>query len=172
MIGALIGTHWLQKLPTHILAHAFAALLLASAARLLLDNSDATGRGPLKIVAVVGLVALGLASGTLAGLLGVGGGVLMVPAMIIAFGIPAAVAKGTSLAVIVGNSAVALAFRGTGAVDWSVALPFTITMLAGTAAGALVASRLPARRALHAFAVLLVAVALANGAAAIVAVVG
>jgi uncharacterized membrane protein YfcA len=118
------------------------------------------------------LVVAGTAVGFLTGLFGVGGGFVIVPALTLGLGLSLPTAIGTSLAVIVGNSAVALTFRGTGAVDWSVALPFTITMLAGTAAGALLASRLPARRALHAFAVLLVAVALANGAAALVAVVG
>ena len=41
---------------------------------------------------------IGLITGILAGLLGVGGGIVMVPAMVVLFGIPAAVAKGTSLA--------------------------------------------------------------------------
>jgi uncharacterized membrane protein YfcA len=107
MVGAVVGTHWLHKLPTHVLAYAFAAVLLASAARLVFDHSDASGRGVLKVLSVVILVALGLLSGTLAGLLGVGGGVVMVPAMIILFGIPPAVAKGTSLAVIIPTSVVA-----------------------------------------------------------------
>lgn len=102
--GAVVGTHWLHRLPVHVLAYSFAAVLLASAARLVLDHSDAVGREPLHALGVVALVAIGLLSGTLAGLLGVGGGVVMVPAMIILFGVPAAVAKGTSLAVIVPTS--------------------------------------------------------------------
>ena len=109
MVGAVIGTHWLHKLPTHVLAYAFAAVLLASAARLVLDNSDATGREPLRVVGVVVLVLVGVLSGTVAGLLGVGGGVVMVPAMIILFGVPAAAAKGTSLAVIIPTAVVATA---------------------------------------------------------------
>ena len=40
----------------------------------------------------------------LAGLLGVGGGIFVVPAMVVGYGIPAAVAKGTSLAMIVPTS--------------------------------------------------------------------
>jgi uncharacterized membrane protein YfcA len=101
VLGALVGTHWLHVLPTHVLAYSFGALLLASALRLVLDNSEATGRADLTVLMVAGLVLLGLLSGTLAGLLGVGGGVVMVPAMIILFAIPGAVAKGTSLAVII-----------------------------------------------------------------------
>jgi uncharacterized membrane protein YfcA len=107
MAGAVLGTHWLHKLPTHVLAYSFAAVLLLSAARLVLDNSEATGRSDLGWPSLAALVALGLLAGTLAGLLGVGGGVVMVPAMIILFGIPAAVAKGTSLAVIIPTSVVA-----------------------------------------------------------------
>jgi len=107
VIGAVVGTHWLHRLPTSVLAYSFAALLLVSAVRLLVDNSDASGRDELTVLGVVGLVLIGLLSGTLAGLLGVGGGVVMVPAQIIAFGIPGAVAKGTSLAVIVPTAVMA-----------------------------------------------------------------
>ena len=42
-----------------------------------------------------------MATGILAGLLGVGGGIVMVPAMILLFGIPPVIAKGTSAAVII-----------------------------------------------------------------------
>ncbi|HVM08657.1 MAG TPA: sulfite exporter TauE/SafE family protein [Acidimicrobiales bacterium] len=107
MVGAVIGTAALQKLSAKALARGFAIVLVLSAARLALDSSDGSGRSDLTIVAIVGLALVGLLSGTLAGLLGVGGGVVMVPAMIILFGIPAAVAKGTSLAVIIPTSVVA-----------------------------------------------------------------
>ena len=99
--GAVIGTHILHKLPHDALALAFAVLLVATAVRLLLDHSDAGGRSTLGPVAIVSLVAVGLLAGILAGLLGVGGGIIMVPAMVVGFGIPAAIAKGTSLLVIV-----------------------------------------------------------------------
>jgi uncharacterized membrane protein YfcA len=102
--GALIGTHALHCLPQRALAFAFAGVLTATAVRLLIDHSDAGGRADLDVAAVVGLLVLGAASGILAGLLGVGGGIIMVPAMVVLFGIPPAVAKGTSLAVIVPTS--------------------------------------------------------------------
>jgi len=102
--GAVVGTHALHRLPQRALAFAFAGLLVATAVRLLLDHSNAGGRADLDAASVIGLLALGLASGVLAGLLGVGGGVIMVPAMVVLWGIPPAVAKGTSLAVIVPTS--------------------------------------------------------------------
>jgi uncharacterized protein len=107
MVGAVIGTHALHVLSVRVLAYAFAGILLVSAVRLVLDHSEGLGRGGLDVLMVIGLVLVGLAAGTLAGLLGVGGGVVMVPAMIIFFGIPAAVAKGTSLGVIIPTSLVA-----------------------------------------------------------------
>jgi uncharacterized protein len=102
--GAVVGTHALQRLPQRTLAFAFAGLLVATAVRLLIDHSVADGRGRLDAASVVGLLVLGVSSGTLAGLLGVGGGIIMVPAMVVLWGIPPAVAKGTSLAVIIPTS--------------------------------------------------------------------
>ena len=43
---------------------------------------------------------LGLAIGTLAGLLGIGGGVLVIPALVFLFGFPQRIAVGTSLAML------------------------------------------------------------------------
>jgi uncharacterized membrane protein YfcA len=98
--GALVGTRLLNVLPHRTLGLAFAALLIASAIRLFVPT-DANGRGDLTVVLAIVLVVLGLATGVLAGLLGVGGGIVMVPAMIVLFGIAPVVAKGTSLAVII-----------------------------------------------------------------------
>jgi uncharacterized membrane protein YfcA len=102
--GAVAGTHALRIVPQRALALAFAGLLAVTAVRLLVDHSDAGGRAALSAGSAAGLVLLGVASGILAGLLGVGGGIIMVPAMVVLFRIPPAVAKGTSLAVIVPTS--------------------------------------------------------------------
>ena len=99
--GAVIGTHILHVLPQRVLGYVFAGFLLLTAVRLLADHSSAVGRSDLTVGRGALLVLIGLITGILAGLLGVGGGIVMVPAMIVLFGIPAVVAKGTSLAVIV-----------------------------------------------------------------------
>jgi uncharacterized membrane protein YfcA len=106
MLGAVVGTTWLHALSVRALGNLFAAVLLMSALRLVIDRSDASGRQDMSLAMIAGLIAIGLLSGILAGLLGVGGGIVMVPAMIILFGLSAAVAKGTSLAVIVPTSIV------------------------------------------------------------------
>ena len=107
MAGAVLGTHALQVLSPRAVGRIFAIVMFASALRLVVGESEGGGRGDVEVVALIALALIGLLSGTLAGLLGVGGGVIMVPAMIILFGIPAAVAKGTSLAVIIPTSVVA-----------------------------------------------------------------
>jgi uncharacterized membrane protein YfcA len=99
--GAVIGTHILHVLPQRVLGYVFAVFLLLTAARLVIDHASAAGRSDLTVGRGLLLVLIGLVTGVLAGLLGVGGGIVMVPAMIVLFGIPAVVAKGTSLAVIV-----------------------------------------------------------------------
>ncbi len=98
--GAIIGTHLLHVLPHRTLAILFIVVLVASALRLFLA-ADADGRGDLTPASVVALMIVGLITGILAGLLGVGGGIVMVPAMILLFGIEPVVAKGTSAAVII-----------------------------------------------------------------------
>jgi uncharacterized membrane protein YfcA len=110
-------------------------------------------------------VALVLATGTgvglLTGIFGVGGGFVIVPALMLVLGFPIAEATGTSLLVIAVNSAVALTLRGgVGDVDWSVILPFTGAAVVGVLAGRRVADRVPARTLTAALTALIVVVAL------------
>jgi len=100
LAGAVIGTKLLDVLPQRALGVIFAVVMLVSAVRLfVVDHAD--GRGPIGPGTVTALIGIGLLTGVLAGLLGVGGGVMMVPAMILLFGVPGAIAKGTSAAVII-----------------------------------------------------------------------
>ena len=103
LAGAIVGTKLLRTIPVRVIGIVFVVLMLATAVRLFIPF-DADGRGSLGVVDVVALVAVGLLAGTLAGLLGVGGGIIMVPAMIVLFGITPVVAKGTSVAVIIPTS--------------------------------------------------------------------
>jgi uncharacterized protein len=56
---------------------------------------------PTEPITIVVLLAIGLGAGFLAGLLGVGGGIVLVPAMVLLLGFDQHVAQGTSLLVIV-----------------------------------------------------------------------
>ncbi|MEY3806323.1 MAG: hypothetical protein RIR69_1135 [Actinomycetota bacterium] len=98
--GALLGTKLLHLLPHRTLALGFSGLLIVTAIRLFMPLSSGQ-RDPLELVVVLALVVIGVLTGILAGLLGVGGGVVMVPAMMMLLSLPSAMAKGTSVAVII-----------------------------------------------------------------------
>ena len=86
----------------------------------------------------------GLTAGVASGLLGVGGGVLIVPALSLLAGFAQERAVGTSLAVLlppVGLAAV-LAYWKTGNVDWKAALLIALGLFIGAWAGALAAHKL------------------------------
>lgn len=101
VVGAVGGTHLLVRLRARWLQLAFAALLVGAAVRMFIGEADGAGRPGTSIALVAGLVLIGLAAGVVAGLLGVGGGVIVVPALTVLFGVPHVLAKGTSLVVIV-----------------------------------------------------------------------
>lgn len=101
-VGALLGARLLTRVPERGLRLAFAVFLLVVAANLLVappvSGAEAAVRG---VVTTTLLVLLGLLTGTAAGLLGIGGGVIVVPGLILLLGVSDVVAKGTSLALIV-----------------------------------------------------------------------
>ena len=78
-------------------------------------------------------VAIGLAAGFLSGLLGIGGGVLMVPALAVLMSFEQHAAHGTSLAVIVpGALAGALVYHLTGGhIEWPAAAPMAVGAVLG-----------------------------------------
>ena len=119
---------------------------------------------------VAALVATGTGVGFLTGLFGVGGGFVIVPALVLVLGFTMPVATGTSLLVIAVNAGLALAFRGgLGSVDWGVVAPFTLAAVVGVLVGRVVADRVPARTLSGALGVLILAVALWTGIDAVIA---
>ena len=99
--------------------------------------------------------------GLLTGFFGVGGGFVIVPALVLALGFDMPVAVGTSLLVIAINSTAALAARlgGHPHLDWPLLAVFTGAAIVGSFAGNRVASKVDAARLTLAFTLLLVAVA-------------
>lgn len=90
------------------------------------------------------LVAVGVASGVLAGLLGVGGGVLLVPFLALGVGMSQHEAEATSLLVVLPTAIVAsLILRRRGVGDLPAALGMGLVGALGSTAGALLALSLP-----------------------------
>jgi len=107
----------------------------------------------LMIVAVVGL---------LTGLLGVGGGFLIVPALVLILGVKVKLAAGTSLVAIAMNSAIAflLRFHYWHTVPWTSVLVFAGAAVIASFVTTPLATKLPAKALQKAFSVLVVLVAI------------
>ena len=104
----------------------------------------------------VALVAVGALAGMLAGLLGVGGGILLVPFLVLAVGMSQHEAEATSLLVILPTAlAASVALRRRDVGDLPVALALGTVGAVGAVAGALLALSLPADVLRLGFAVLL-----------------
>lgn len=161
--GSLLGSHWNKAADPDVLLLAFSGLMLA-AAFAMWRRSRQPAPAP-RIARSVGAAALpvpaGLApthvhvdpvtalkvivAGTLVGLLtgffGVGGGFVIVPALVLALGFTMPEAVGTSLLVITINSVVAMATRlHGGAIEWGTVIPFTVASLVGVVVGSRLAS--------------------------------
>ena len=119
-------------------------------------------------LAKVVLTATGV--GLLTGFFGVGGGFVLVPALVLALSFPMPVAVGTSLLVIAVNSATALTARistiGTD-LDWPLIAGFTAAAVAGSLLGGRLTSRVHPTVLARTFAALLVVVALYTAARAL-----
>ena len=109
----------------------------------------------------VGLIGIGALAGVLAGLLGVGGGIIMVPLLVLAFGLDQKVAQGTSLAVIIPTAIVGTFTYARGRnLDWRIAVFVAVGALLAAFFGATLAQRLPSLLLKHLFAVLMILVGL------------
>jgi uncharacterized membrane protein YfcA len=182
--ASVLGSKLNRDVNPDVLLLAFAALMVVAAVGMLLrakptpptatpDQLPGSGSGstvirtreqrtiaPPVITTAVRILAAGLGIGFLTGFLGVGGGFIIVPVLVVLlrYDMPAAV--GTSLLVIALNSAVALVARlGHGGLVWHVVVPFTLAAVAGSLGGTRLADRIDPASLTRAFAVLLLVVA-------------
>jgi uncharacterized protein len=188
MLTAPLGA-WLARLwPETLVLVLFGALMVAIAARMLLlaarrqpqavcvpasGVSDADRRGPtcrrdpegkLRLTSRCALLlaGIGLATGLLTGLFGVGGGFLIVPALVTFSGLAIERAIGTSLLVIslVSLAGIAGHFLAGNRVPWEIGVPFLMGSIGGLFAGTALAQKLAGPRLQQVFATAIVAVGL------------
>ena len=152
LTGAPLGALLHQRLPERLTLGLFCAVLLAAAVRMGLSKGDAEAKGGFQPLPGA---ALGVGIGVLSGLLGVGGGFLIVPALTTFLGVPVRRAIGTSTAVVGASSlGGAATYVAEGAVE-----PTLLAVIGGGAAlgallGAPLGRRLPEPALRKAFAVL------------------
>ncbi len=106
------------------------------------------------------LMTEGLAVGVLTGLVGVGGGFAIVPALVLLGKLPMRQAIGTSLLIIACNSAAGLlGYLGHISLDWSLTVSFTFLAACGTVIGAYLAQFVSAKQLQKGFGYFLLAIA-------------
>ena len=106
------------------------------------------------------MIAAGVAVGFLTGLFGVGGGFLIIPALVLLLGLPMTVAVGTSLVIVTLNSAAGFtAHAGNVQLDWPLLAAFTAAAVTGSLLASRVSTRIDTQRLQRSFAVLVLATA-------------
>jgi uncharacterized protein len=110
---------------------------------------------------VAAAAVIGLLAGVFSGLLGVGGGLIMVPGMALGLKMRQHVVHATSLAAIIPTALAGVgAFGKASAVDWKVGALLVAGSIPGARVGATVMRRIPADRLRVGFGVFVVAVAI------------
>lgn len=155
-----------RLLPEQAVLIGFAALMMVAGWRMLAERVSASG-----VCALPGggvnwrsclpkAVVSGAAVGVLTGLFGVGGGFLVIPALVLGLGLPMTAAIGTSLLIVVVNSTAGFAAHAGGApLDYGVITAFATAAVVGSLAAGRWGSRLDPGRLRRWFAYLVFAVA-------------
>jgi uncharacterized membrane protein YfcA len=170
MMGAYLGAGLTHLLPPAVLMLLFACLMLVVGGVMLRGRRETAGKGecrPLRCLAT------GAAVGVLTGFLGVGGGFLIVPALVLFAGIDMTRAIGSSLAIIALNSASGLVgqLRHT-KLDWVLTSVFLAVALIGMLIGLALAECISPQTLSKLFAGFVIAVACVLLIVNVVALVG
>ncbi|WP_068274266.1 sulfite exporter TauE/SafE family protein [Aldersonia kunmingensis] len=134
-VGAAIG----RLLPQSVVLIGFAAVMVTAGLRMLqergeLGTSCRTGEfGVNWRRCAPRAIPAGFAVGLLTGLFGVGGGFLIVPALVLMLGVEMQIAVGTSLVIIVANSAAGLVSHlSETSIDWGITAVFAGAAILGS----------------------------------------
>ncbi|QKD79772.1 sulfite exporter TauE/SafE family protein [Actinomyces marmotae] len=101
LAGARLGTWLLRRLPRAVLPWVFVGFTLSVIISQQLRSPVREAALVLDPVGAIGLVAVGLVAGILAGLVGVGGGGVIVPGLQLVVGVGDLLARGTSLLIMI-----------------------------------------------------------------------
>ena len=161
-LGAAISKH----LPQPTLLVGFALVMVVAGIRMLQDKGNT---GTACTVGDDGInwrrcaprsIPAGILVGLLTGLFGVGGGFLIIPALVLMLGVEMPIAIGTSLLIIVANSAAGVVSHlGGDSIDWSITAAFVGTAIVGSLIAGHYGTRLDTTRLQHWFAYFVFAVA-------------
>lgn len=160
--GAILGATWQQRVPQRRLSYLFALLLLGIGISMLVDRAGAHGSGDLHLGAgpVAAAIAIGFVAGILAGMFGVGGGIIFVPALTLVIGMGQLEAEATSLLAVLPTVASGVwRQRRYGNIQWKAALVLGIASVAGVQGGVHIALNISETLLRTLFGILLMGVA-------------
>lgn len=104
VLGGQLGSWLLAKLPARVVSWIFLAVLVVTAVRMLFSDPPTSVPSEVSVASILLLLAIGVVVGVLSGLVGVGGGVIIVPSLSVGLGIEALVSKGASLVAMIPNA--------------------------------------------------------------------
>ena len=164
VVGAFVGVWLNHQLRGELILVLFSLLMLAAAFSMLRRRAAGASLTSFaerySVLAWIRLVVVGLGVGFLTGLFGVGGGFIIVPALVLIVGLPMQLAVGTSLVAIALNASWGLIGNlGFGGFDWTLTLLFAVGGFVGVVAGGKLAGRLPDHALRSVFALLVIGVA-------------
>jgi uncharacterized membrane protein YfcA len=158
--GARLAVHLSGEMQLVLLAVVMLSAsvsMLRSARRAALPAAEPSHGAVLRARVLLVPVALGV--GLLTGLVGIGGGFLIVPALVVLLGVPMPQAVGTSLLIIALNAAAGFAGHvGREPLPWTFMALFTLVAIAGLHGGLALGRTLSPVQLKRAFAVFLIAV--------------
>lgn len=163
--AAWAGTALGRLLDPNILMLAFAVIMVIAGIRMLARTKETDGScsiGPTRAFRTCApkAVGVGLLVGFLTGLLGVGGGFLITPALTLFLGLRMKQAVGSSLAIIVINSTAGFGAHAAGfTIEWPTVLGFAVPAILGSLFAARLARRLQDKHIRVSFAMLIFVVA-------------
>ncbi len=158
MISAYAGARLSHLLTGAVQLALLAVIMVAAAVSMFLNARRSSSSAPREHTASLQLlIPVALVVGLITGVVGVGGGFLIVPALVLLGGIAMKQAVGTSLLVIAMNCASGFAgYIGRVAIPWAFVLSFIAVAAIGILVGTSLARRVPQRVLKQAFAVFLV----------------
>ena len=157
MLGSLAGTRLAAFVSGTLQLAIFGAVMLAAAVFMFRSASAQDAAEADASLRFLVLAPVGFTVGVLTGLVGVGGGFMIVPALVLLARIPMKQAVGTSLLVIAMNAFAAFAgYLGRVPMDWAMMGLFTLLAIAGIVLGSWLVRFVPQQALKRAFAVLLV----------------
>jgi uncharacterized membrane protein YfcA len=158
IVGAYAGGRVAEFIPEKILLMLFAVVVVVASLVMILRKAPPMSSEPEHLPSLR-VILVGLALGFFTGIIGVGGGFLLVPALVLVCGVDMKHAIGTSLLIISINSLGGfLGFAAHASIPWQLTLTVAIFNAAGSLLGERIGKPLPSHRMRPAFGVFLLIV--------------